>query len=68
MPEETKIAERPIYDLKAAAEYMRIPVSTLRFHVREGHLPFVKFPKSRRYYLRLSDMRDFIDKNTHIIE
>ena len=62
---QPQAAERRIYDLKSAAEYMGLPVSTLRFHIREGHLRYVKFPGSRRYYVRPEDMAAFIAKSTH---
>lgn len=59
-------APRPVkrlYSLREAAEYLGRPVWSIRTLIWKGELPFVKGKGSRKQYIDVYDLDEYIKKN-----
>ena len=50
--------------MKEAARYLGLSVWALRERVWKGHIPFVRFPKGKKFYFRRKDLDGFIEENS----
>ena len=57
------LMRKRLFTLQEAAEYLGRPVYSVRGLIWKGSLPVVKEEGSKKQYVDLNDMNDFIQKN-----